>query len=212
MSLPRRPATAAALPGDGGRGVLAGTWHCSHGATPGSYDETARRASHEELAVAKLLVAAGHRVRTVPESRGARSPDLMACGVGVEVKSFQSLALRGGRPPTAEGVANKLLDARGQGALAVIWGPTSGLAEATARSGFNLFCQKAAASGLGRLRDARIVGPDFDFSLSAVAAVRLAPGATKPAPPRTTRDLEKPSNAAARSVHRPAENGRVIGL
>jgi len=135
----------------------------------------------------------------------------MACGVGVEVKSFQSLALRGGRPPTAKGVANKLLDARGQGALAVIWGPTSGLAEATARSGFNLFCQKASATGLGRLRDARIVGPDFDFSLSAVAAVRPAV-ATTPPPPRPTRDVEKPSNVAARRVHRPAENGRVIGL
>ena len=179
------PRAGAATGGGAARQGLypAPTWHCRHPGRAGSYDEATRRASHEELDVAKMLVAEGHRVRTVAEGRGGRSPDLMACGVGVEVKSFRSLDQRGGRPPSAEAVANKLLDARGQGAVAVIWGPASGLTEATARAGFNLFCQQALASGLGRLREARVVGRDFDVSLSAVAALRPAPRTRTPGRP-----------------------------
>jgi hypothetical protein len=96
----------------------------------------------------------------------------MACGVAVEVKSFLSLADRGGRRPNEKAVANKLLDARSQGAVAVLWGPRSGLDEATARAGFQLFCQQALSQGLGRLRQVRMVGADFDTTFALVPALR----------------------------------------
>lgn len=150
------------------------TWPCRHQGRPGTYDESVRRASHEELAVAHALVAEGHHVRTVAERTGARSPDLFACGVAVEVKSFLSLDDRQGRAPSAKSVANKLLDARGQGDVAVVWGRGSGLTEATARAGYRFFCEKALEGGLGRLKAARIIGNGFDISFRPQAEIRLA--------------------------------------
>lgn len=149
-------------------------WPCSHD-RPGSFNEDARRASHEELAVAKLLVAEGHHVRTLAERRGGRTPDLLACGVTVEVKAFLSLAERGGRPPQAEKVANKLLDASGQGTVVVIWGPTSGLSQPVARAGFTLFQDKAKTEGLKMARQARIIGKDFDLTLAPSAVLNRRP-------------------------------------
>jgi hypothetical protein len=157
--------------------VGAGTgapWLCQHEPAAGTFDESARRASHEELAVARVLVAEGHQVRTVPERAGARSPDLVACGTSVEVKAFLGLEERGGRPPGPRAVANKVLDARGQGAVAVLWAGTSGLSPATARAGHALFCDRALGEGLGRLRAVRVIGPDFDISLSPAAGLREA--------------------------------------
>ena len=166
-------------------------WPCRHrpGEGTGSYEESARRASHEELAVARLLVGEGHHVRTVPEGRGGRSPDLLACGVSVEVKSFQALAARDGRPPGPQAVANKLLDARGQGAVAILWAGRSGLTEAVARDGFARFCQEAAVKGLGRSRAVRIVGDGFDLSLSPLLELASGLGRGSPVPragPRAT--------------------------
>jgi hypothetical protein len=140
----------------------------------GTFDEAERRASHDELAVAQVLVAEGHQVHTVAERKGARTPDLMACGTSVEVKAFQSLEQRGGRPPSARSVANKILDARGQGAIAVVRGGDSGLTRATAQAGYAVFCERALEKGLGQLRAVRVLGKDFDISLAAVADVRLA--------------------------------------
>ena len=148
--------------------------HCRQHHGPGALDETARRASHEELAVAVVLVAEGHQVRTVAEQRGARTPDLIACGTSVEVKAFQSLSRRGGRPPRPEAVANKLLDARGQGAVAVIWAGGSGLTPAAAKTGYGMFCDQALVHGLGRLRSVRMIGKGFDISLRPLADLRLA--------------------------------------
>ena len=145
---------------------------CRHHGTTGSLDESQRRASHEELAVAQILAAEGHQVRTVAERKGARTPDLIACGTSVEVKAFQTLEQRSGRPPSARSVANKILDARGQGALAVVRGGDSGLTKAAARAGYAMFCEHAAEKGLGRLRAVRVIGKDFDMSFGAVADVR----------------------------------------
>jgi hypothetical protein len=122
--------------------------------------------------VANVLAAEGHRVSTVAECKGARSPDLIACGTSVEVKAFQTLEQRSGRPPSPRSVANKLLDARGQGALAVVRGGDSGLTKATAQAGYAMFCEHAAQKGLGRLRAVRVLGKDFDISFGAVADVR----------------------------------------
>ena len=168
-------------------------WHCRHPVGPGSFDETARRASHEELATAKVLVAEGHSVRTVQERKGARTPDLMACGISVEVKAFQSLEQRGGRSPRPEHVANKMLDARGQGAVAVIWAGTSGLTRATAEAGYGLFRERAREEGLGRIRAVRVMGDGFDLSFRPVAEISAArrgpvPG-RQPRPTRVARML-----------------------
>jgi hypothetical protein len=158
-------------------------WACRHQGATGTFDEAERRASHDELAVAQVLMAEGHQVRTVAERRGARTPDLMACGTSVEVKAFQSLQQRGGRPPGTRSVANKILDARGQGAVAVVRAGESGLTRATAQAGYAIFCAHAAEKGLGRLRAVRVLGKDFDLSLAAAADVRQArvtPGTLRP--------------------------------
>lgn len=153
-------------------------WACRHGGRPGGLDESARRLSHEELAVARALVAEGHQVRSVAEQRAARTADLLACGTTVEVKSF----LPGGgrrKPPSPQSVANKLLDARGQGSVAVLWAVGSGLTQARARQGFAMFAARVAEEGAGRLRAARVIGDGFDIRLRlapAVAAPRPAPG------------------------------------
>ena len=149
-------------------------WHCHHTGGVGSFDETARRASHEELGVANVLVAEGHRVRTLLERKGARTPDLVACGTSVEVKAFQSLQQRGGRPPRPEHVANKMLDARGQGAVAVIWAGTSGLTQATAQAGYGLFCERAREKGLGRVRAVRVIGEGYDMLFKPSADLSMA--------------------------------------
>jgi hypothetical protein len=134
-----------------------------------------------------VLVSEGHVVRTVAERWGARTPDLVACGTSVEVKSFHSLAERHGRPPTAEGVANKLLDARGQGAVAVIFGHGSGLSPATAEAGYGMFRERATAHGLGQVRAVRIMGDGFDMSFRALADLRLRRRSPGPAPQPGTR-------------------------
>jgi hypothetical protein len=165
-------------------------WSCHHGGGPGSYDESARRASHEELAVARALVADGHEVRTLAETRQARQADLEACGVPVEVKSFLSLADRQGRPPRSVSVANKLLDAAGQGALAVVWGCGSGLSEADARSGYRLYQATARARGMAPEMPARLIGDGFDISPQVTPPRRewapAARSARRPAGPRAT--------------------------
>jgi hypothetical protein len=155
---------------------------CQHPSGGGTFDESARRVSHEELGAAEVLVAEGHHVRTVAERRGVRTSDLIACGTSVEVKSFQALGERGGRPPGVRSVANKILDARGQGAVAVLWAGQSGLSETTARAGYGMFCQRALDEGLGRLRAVRVIGAGFDFSVNAEEGLRLV---------RATREVER---------------------
>jgi hypothetical protein len=176
-----------------------GPWRCRHSG-PGSFDESARRVSHAELAVADLLVREGHRARSLPDGRGrGRTPDFLVCGVTVEAKSFESLSQRGGRPPSAASVANRIIDASGQGSVAVLAGGESGLSEATVRSGYLLFCQQATAIGLGRLRWVRAVGEGFDITFDPVADLRAAWQAR--------RGLKAPAPAAG-TEHSPARPTR----
>ena len=175
-------------------------WSCRHHGVAGTFDEAERRASHDELAVARVLVAEGHQVRTVAERTGARTPDLMACGTAVEVKGYHSLAQRGGRPPTARSVANKLLDARGQGAVAVVRGGESGLTRATAQAGYAMFTERALEKGLGRVRAVRVLGKDFDISRAAAADVRQS---------RQARQGVRPANQPHRSFP-PGPSGPVV--
>ena len=157
-------------------------------------------ASHSELAVGMLLAGEGHDVRTVSEEKGRRTADMTACGIPVEVKAFDTFQQRRGRPPRAEHVANKLLDARGQGAIAVIWGRASGLTEAAARAGYDLFCSQCARSGLGRIRSVRLLGRGFDISFRPAAeAPRRTVGPARAGQPETS-----PTEVGPRHV-RPGE-------
>ncbi len=194
-----RPAPAgAAPPGDGpapvdaGRWVVAGTptvWPaCArfHLVGSGRMDERDRRLSHEELAVAELLAAGGHLVRSLPESRrSGRRADLEVCGVPVEVKSFVPVAERG-RAPSARSVYNKLVDASGQAATVVLWGPGSGLTAATVRAGLD---RLAAAGRAPLLSSVRAVGDGFDLSWTRRAALGVGVGSGHRRPDRGTPGL-----------------------
>lgn len=142
-----------------------------HGRDGGSLDESARRLSHDEYAVARLLEAEGHTVRSVPESRGGgRTPDLMACDTPVEVKSFVPLAERR-REPSLHSVVNKLLSARDQAAHVVLVGRGSGLTVSAARAGL------ARYEALGRadpgLRSVRVLGEGYDVAWTRSTARSL---------------------------------------
>ena len=127
----------------------------------GRIDESARRLSHEELAVAAKLAADGHRVRSLPDGRGrGRTADLEACGRPVEVKSWRALEDRQGQPPTARSVLNKLIDGRRQADTVVLNGRGSGLTAATARGGVALY---AARPDGGQLSAIRVIGDGFDL-------------------------------------------------
>ena len=139
-------------------------------------DESLRRLSHEEFAVATLLASEGHAVKSLAEGRGGGPvADLGVCGSYVEVKSWQSLGERGGRPPTSRSVLNKLLKAADQAPRVVLYAKGSGLLASEARRGVEMY-----AGGLGRpgprLRGVRVVGDGFDLSWNRRPGLRLAPG------------------------------------
>jgi hypothetical protein len=159
--------TALAAPG--GEGWPA----CDHHpGVIGHIDETPRRLSHEEYAVAALLAGEGHDVRSLASRRGGpRTPDLEVCGRGVEVKSWLPVADRGGRPATSRSVLNKLLDASDQASACVLYGRGSGLSASTARAGVSLF---ATRSGRDRPTDVRVIGDGFDLSWNVSAGRALA--------------------------------------
>jgi hypothetical protein len=68
---------------------LPGLAHSHPGGEFGTFDESARRVSWEELVVARLLVGDGHVVRALHESRGhGPTADFDVCGVKTEVKTL----------------------------------------------------------------------------------------------------------------------------
>lgn len=149
-----------------------------HGRAPGHLDETARRLSHEELAVARLLAAEGHDVRSLAESRrGGRRPDLLVCGTPLEIKSFAPVAERR-RAPTPYSVLNKLLDASGQARHAVLLGTGSGLSESTVRRGVARYVSdRGPARALSTLR---IVGDGYDLTWTRRRSLQLPGGLGSP--------------------------------
>jgi hypothetical protein len=143
-----------------------------------------RRLSHEEYAVATLLASEGHTVRSLADGRGAGPvADLEVCGSGVEVKSWQSLAERGGRPPSSRSVLNKLLKASDQAPRVVLYAKGSGLLAAEARRGVDMYSAGMGRSPGSRLRAVRVVGDGFDLSWARRPDLRLAPE-RDPARPR----------------------------
>jgi hypothetical protein len=144
-----------------------------HQAAAGHLDETARRLSHEELAIAELLVAEGHDVRSVPESRrGGRRADLSVCGAAVEVKSFLALDDRT-RQPGARSVYNKLADAAGQARHVVLIGRGSGLSPAAVRQGLARWARRAGPEPV--LDSVRAVGDGYDLTWSCAPGRALDP-------------------------------------
>jgi hypothetical protein len=122
--------------------------------------------SHEELAVARVLAAEGHDVRSMREGRG-RGPvaDLSVCGKQVEVKSWLPSDERDGRAPTPRSVFNKLMSASRQADVVVLNGRGSGLTDGTVRRGIVLYSSREAARGVSTVR---VLGDGFDLTWSRV--------------------------------------------
>ncbi|HLI23908.1 MAG TPA: hypothetical protein VKU91_03065 [Acidimicrobiales bacterium] len=156
------PSTRAAPPPEEPRRRW-GLYACTHGVQGGWVDESARRLSHQEVAVARLLAAEGHRVRSLAEWPWlGPTSDLEACRLSVEVKSFLSVGDHPSRrPPTPESLCNKLIKASSQGEVAIIWGVGSGLSRRVAEDGVALF---ASQPGRRRLGQVRVVGNGFDLA------------------------------------------------
>ena len=181
----------------------------THGPLGGSVDESARRLSHEELAVAQMLGRQGHVVCSLAESRGrGRVADLEVCDTLVEVKSWLQLAEREGRPPSARSVLNKLLDARGQASTVVLNGRGSGLSMATARRGMALYAARPDGRDGGLLSTVRVLGDGFDLSWTCRSEMGLGSRSSSGLQPARTEGgsvLARPSQFGPRP-------GRGAGL
>jgi hypothetical protein len=139
---------------------------CDHGTGRGSFDESARRVGHSELAAAELLVAEGHAVRSLPERRGkGPAPDFDVCGLLVEIKTLVPQAERpGGRPANDRSAYNRLLSGIDQAPITILLAQGSGLRAADAAAGIQRFAARPRA---GRTTAVRIVGDGWDLAWKA---------------------------------------------
>jgi hypothetical protein len=132
---------------------------------PGSFDERPRRLSHDEFAVARLLVAEGHRVRSLPEGRVlGRTADLEVCGVTTEIKTLKPGA-------TSWSVENQLTRAIGQGDQVIVDARGSGLKRRWAERGVTRFA--ARRPWPGAISSVRVVGEDYHLSYDRRELTRL---------------------------------------
>lgn len=180
----------------------------------GSIDESARRLSHEEHAVARLLAAEGHEVRSVRESHtGGRTADLEACGRPVEIKSYERAEFRGWRRPSPQSVHNKLVSGAGQADVVVIVGFGSGLTEATVRRGLARYNLDPRGTSLTTVR---AVGDGFDIAWSRRRGLGRDPGtgarARPPAPDRGPAGRPRPAGATRAGGARRSPPGAGIGI
>jgi hypothetical protein len=138
----------------------------AHGRASGSIDESARRLSHAEFAVASQLASEGHQVRALAERRGGgRTADLLMCGTPVEVKSWLSSPERGAIAPGVRSVVNKLLQAEGQAATVVLNSRGSGLSPAVARAGMEAYAGLPHGANVAAVR---VLGDGFDLAWTRV--------------------------------------------
>jgi hypothetical protein len=132
-----------------------------HGRVGGTLDETARRLTHEELAVALQLASEGHHVRSLATRRGrGRTPDLLVCGAPVEVKSWLGMEERAG-PPGARSVVNKLIQAEGQAAVVVLNGRGTGLRASDVDAGMRIYSRLPRRANVAAVR---VLGDSFDLA------------------------------------------------
>lgn len=151
----------------------------AHSRTGGHLDESARRLSHSEYAVARILASEGHDVRALPETPGrGRSPDLGVCRATMEVKSWASAAERGGAP-SSYSVYNKLVQASKQSDQAFLLADGSGLSEQAARQGLERYTNRRPKD-VAPLSRIRIKGDGFDLNVARVPVAKLPPPSTRP--------------------------------
>jgi hypothetical protein len=131
----------------------------------GRLDESARRLSHEELAVARLLVKEGHDVRSVATAEQP-TPDLTVCGRMTEIKTPRLGA-------TGATVNNELRRARRQGADVIVDARQSGLHRLAAQKGVADF---AGRTDRGRIETVRVLGAGFDLSYRSQDLDRMRRG------------------------------------
>jgi hypothetical protein len=158
-------------PGAGG----ALSCHQRHGGLEGRLDESARRLSHPEFAVARQLTSEGHQVYALPERPGrARTADLLVCGTPVEVKSWLSQDQRRQVPGTRS-VVNKLRQAEGQAATVILEGRGSGLTSVAAHNGMAMY---AGLPHRGPVAAVRVLGDGFDLAWTRVRALEVTAAST----------------------------------
>jgi hypothetical protein len=132
----------------------------------GRLDESARRLSHDELAVAELLLAEGHEVRSLPEGRHlGRTADLEVCGVATEVKTVQLGA-------TSWTLENQLHRAVGQGEHVIVDARGSGLRRRWAERGVERFAGRG--DWRGSLTAVRVLGAGYDLTYGRRELSRLS--------------------------------------
>jgi hypothetical protein len=157
-----------------------------HGRSLGRLDESARRLSHEELAVARELLSEGHHVRSLAERPGReRTPDLLVCDAPVEVKSWFGRDTRGANVPVARSVVNKLLQAEGQAPAVVLYGRGSGLTVAAARAGMADYAGRDRPDSLTAVR---VLGDGFDLSWARTRSLQRE----RPSEPMPERGRHRP--------------------
>ena len=151
-----------------------------HPRSGGQVDERARRLSHSEYAVARILASEGHDVRALPETpgRGPR-PDLAVCNGTTEVKSWTPASERGGGSPSPYSVYDKLVDASKQSDTVFLYGVGTGLTEKVLRKGLERY-DRHPPKDLEPLRNIRVKGDGFDLSFSRSRERSIDP----PAPAR----------------------------
>jgi hypothetical protein len=131
----------------------------------GTFDESERRVSWDELAVARLLVGDGHTVRAVQERRrGGPTADFEVCGLMTEVKTLDPGA-------SARTLANALRRGREQGDALIIDATRSGLSRARAERGAARF---AAGADLGRAGHVCVLGAGYVLTYTRRDLVRMA--------------------------------------
>ena len=129
----------------------------------GRLDESRWRLSHEELAVARLLVSEGHDVRSRPQrSRLGRTGDFDVCGRETEVKTL-------GPNATGKSVTNALMRAQGQGVDVIVDASTTRLHRLGVDRGVAEFARRQdtgidARPSAREIERIRVIGRGFDRS------------------------------------------------
>jgi hypothetical protein len=131
----------------------------SHRHAPGArgqLDESARRLTHEELAVARVLAAEGHDVQSQSDRPGmGRTGDFVVCGRETEVKTL-------GPKATPKSLANALIRAQGQGVDVVVDATKTRMHRLAVDRGLAEFGRRRVAYVDARRLEGRDPGPQIE--------------------------------------------------